>query len=52
VSEPQPPDDAAVALVAAAQQRSAGLYATPDGVQSLQAAHLGAQPEPLADQDG
>jgi len=49
VSTPDPASldaDGATVLLAAAGQRCAGLYVTPDGVTTLQAAQLGgAQPD-------
>jgi hypothetical protein len=47
VSTPPPLDaDSALAVLAAAGQRNAGVYATADGTQDLQAAQLGAaQPD-------
>jgi hypothetical protein len=39
------PDAGALAVLAAAGQRNAGVYLTEDGVQDLQAAQLAAQPD-------
>jgi len=45
--------DGALAVLAAAGQRNAGVYVTPDGTRDLQQVHLGsAEPEPEPDGAG